>query len=100
MNLVVVNVIVDWLAGWMLEGPVHCWGGWTEDDYIFAIIGHLDADPQYTLVCHSVTRTLHKEELGGAKIRALSKFRTVATFPRTVYTMLHCVIFSGRSFSV
>ena len=71
MNLVVVNVIVDWLAGWMLEGPVHCWGGWTEDDYIFAIIGHLDADPQYTLVCHSVTRTYYtKKNLGGENTRA------------------------------
>jgi len=38
----------------MSDGPVHCWGGWTEGDYMFAIIGRLDADPQYTLVSQSL----------------------------------------------
>jgi len=87
VNLVVVNVIVDWLAGWMLEGPVHCWGGWTEDDYIFAIIGHLDADPQYTLVCHSVTRTLHKEELGGGR-----KYARFLSFELSPLFPVRCIL--------
>jgi len=43
----------------LADVPLHCWGGWTEDDYMFAIIGRLDADPQYTLVSHHELFTSH-----------------------------------------
>jgi len=39
-------------AVWLTDAQLQCWGGWKEDDFIFAIIGRLDADPQYTLVGH------------------------------------------------